>query len=135
MVFINTPIDVTIGPPGMRQRQDARFLRTLERTMPGMTLEQAKQVNRIYQGNGLICQVKMCESITGCKNPNGCPNNPNWKQILEFCGHNSTPGLSMDGAWWSLEQKDAPQLMLSSTEKAVGMKPLPNPYNVVGMYK
>lgn len=135
MVFINTPFDVTIGPPGMQARQDARLLRTIERNTPGMSLEQAKNVNRIYQGNGLICQVRMCGSITGCNSPNGCPNNPHWKDILDFCGKNSTPGMSMDGSWWSLEQKDAPQLMLARTEKAVGMAPLPNPYNVVGMYK
>jgi hypothetical protein len=134
MVFIDNPFDMTLTPPGSRLRGTLATYSASSNNVSGLTFDQARQANSIYEGNGLICQVKMCNSMTGCENPNGCPNNPDWNKIVDFCGINSTRTIAMDGSIWYLQPKDLKAQLLSATEKATGFNPLPNPYNVVGMY-
>jgi hypothetical protein len=134
MVFIDNPFDVTLTPQQSALRGALSTFRSSSNSVSGLTFEQAKAANSIYQGNGLICQVKMCNSMTGCDNPNGCPSNPDWNKIVDFCGINSTRAIAMDGSIWYLRPKDIRSQLVSATERATGFDPLPDPYNVVGMY-
>ena len=134
MVYVNNPFDVTLAPPNSSYHGVMATLKASARSTTGMSFEQAKRANAIYQGNGHICQMKMCNSITGCDSPNGCQDNKHWKDIVNFCGPNGANGLSMEGAWWVLEPKDAHQQLLTATQENTGLTRLPTPYNVVGMY-
>ncbi len=123
--------DVTLSAPGSGPLP--AFQAAL-RNSSGKTFAEAVDVNRIYEGNGLICQQHMCTSLTGCDSKLGCPEHPDWKKVLDFCGPVGTQGLSVDGSYWIRHAADSQQKMLTATKKAVGLPVLPNPYNVVGMY-
>lgn len=131
MVFINNQFDMTLTP--VSQPHTNRQILTAG-AGGGHSFEQAVNINRIYQNNGLICQKKMCESLTGCSSAVGCPNHPDWEKVVNFCGPIQTGGIAMDGSYWTLQSSNARQQLLHSTEKATGMKRLPTPYNVIGMY-
>ena len=131
MLFINAPNDVTLAPPNAGPLS---ALTAAARNLPGMSFEQAAAVNRIYQGNGLICQRQMCQSMTGCEDVTVCANNKDYGQILQFCGPIGTPAVAMDGGWWRLEPANSHQLMMAAAERATGMNPLPTSYNTFGMY-
>lgn len=132
MVYINNAIDFTLTPPGTGSLP---ALRSAMRNMGGKTFEQAANVNRIYQGNGLVCQTQMCRSLTGCDSViTGCPGHPDWKKVIQFCGPNETPGMAYDGGQWVKIAANSEQHLLTATKKATGLTVLPNPYNVVGMY-
>jgi hypothetical protein len=128
MNYINNQYDVTLSPINNEMIGYQNVMRN------GKTFSEAANINHIYKNNGLICQKKMCESMTGCSSRNGCPENPEWNKIIEFCGGIGTGGIYMDGSYWTLHNIDEREKMLKSTEKQLGMKVLPNPYNVVGMY-
>jgi hypothetical protein len=131
MVFISNPFDVTLTAPSAGP---ALALQVAQQTNARMSFDQAAAVNNIYQNNGHICQRRMCEALTGCDRAMECPNHPEWQKVVQFCGPVGTPGLSMDGAWWNLQQADERQQLLSATQKTTGMNLLPTAYNVVGMY-
>lgn len=122
---------MTLAPQG---QSSSPALQASRQVNNNMSFEEASVANHIYQGNGLICQRAMCQSMTGCDSALSCQNNPDYSRIVQFCGPISTGGKSMDGAWWSLQQSGSRQQLLGATEKQVGMSPLPNPYNVAGMY-
>ena len=128
MVFISNPVDVTLTPAGA---SSLPAFQAAQRVNTRLSFDQAAAANNIYKNNGLICQRMMCQSMTGCDN---CSQHPDWDKVVGFCGPAGTPGLSMDGSWWTLQPADTHQQLLSATEKATGMSPLPTPYNVVGMY-
>ncbi len=131
MAFINNQYDVTMTAPGSGS---APALLSAAANSSGKTFEQAIEKNRIYQGNGLICQQAMCYSLTGCNSKFGCPGHPDWKKVVEFCGPIGTGGMAADGSYWVLEPADAGQKLLSYIQRTTGLKTLPNPYNTVGMY-
>ena len=85
MVYINNQFDVTISPVVERPKL--------------LTMEEAKKKNSIYRGNGLPCQIKMCQDLTGCSN---CGSYPLNQDIVDFCGVNSTPGVAMCGGWFEV---------------------------------
>jgi hypothetical protein len=130
MVYINNPVDVTLAPGG---GVSIAALTAAYNATGGKTFEQAAEINRIYKGNGLPCQKQMCKSITGCDTSGGCEDSPHWKKIQEFCGP-AQKFAYMNGAYWVLENADSQQRLLQSTEKRLGLKQLPTPYNVTGMY-
>ncbi len=131
MVYINNLNDVTLSSPGSGPLP--AFQSALNNSS-GKTFQEAVTKNLIYQGNGLICQQKMCTSLTGCDTKLGCPDHPDWKKVVAFCGPVGTPGLSVDGSYWVRHPADAQQKMFTATKQATGLQVLPNPYNVVGMY-
>ena len=131
MVFINNPYDLTLTASNYGP---APALMASESRTSGKTFEQAMNINRIYQGNGLICQRRMCESLTGCSSAIDCPGHPDWQKVQDFCGPIQTGGISMDGSYWTLQNVDARQQALTATRSATGFSQLPTPYNVVGMY-
>ena len=132
MVFINNPVDVTLGPPSAAGRLAAYQL--ANRSAGGKTFEEAARINLIYQGNGQICMNAMCASMTGCNTVFNCPGNPDAKRIAAFCGPAGTPAMNFDGAFWTRGPADARANLLHATERELQMPVLPNPYNVVGMY-
>ena len=131
MVYINNPIDFTLTPPGAGP---APAFQSALNNSADMTFEQAATSNHIYKGNGLVCQQQMCNSLTGCDSKLGCPQHPDWKRVLEFCGPNNTGGISDDGAYWVLVPAESRQQLVTATQKRLGLPALPNPYNVTGMY-
>jgi hypothetical protein len=132
MVFINNLNDVTLAPSNAGPQV---ALQATARMVPGQSFEQARANNLIYQNNGLICQRRMCNAMTGCEDVIECAKkNPSWKQISEFCGPVGTPAMSMDGSYWIMQPADSQQKAVARTEKAIGMSPLPTAYNVQGMY-
>ena len=54
------------------------------------------EINRIYKGNGGVCQSVMRDCM-GCN-----PNEQMQKKIDAFCGPSATPGFYRDGAFWSI---------------------------------
>jgi len=132
MVFITNAADVTLTPPG---HAELPSLLSAARSTGQKTFQQAANINRIYQGNGLICQTKMCQSLTGCHNLlTDCSSHPDWKQVLQFCGPVDTRGVAYDGAQWALQPADTHQQLLTATQQATGLPVLPTAYNVTGMY-
>lgn len=131
MVFINNANDLTLSPPSGGPMP---AFRAAMNNTAGKTFEQAAAKNRIYQNNGLICQRRMCESLTGCDSAIDCPDHPDWQKVQEFCGPNSTGGMSMDGSYWVLQSADSRQQMLTATRASTGLQQLPTAYNVSGMY-
>lgn len=131
MVFVDRANDVTLSPQGASA---APALLSAARYLPGQSFEQAANNNRIYQGNGLICQRNMCAAMYNCQDVTQCARQPGWKQISDFCGPVGTPALSMDGGWWRLEPANERQILTANTEQSTGWQVLPTPYNTVGMY-
>lgn len=132
MVYINNAIDFTLTPTNIGALP---ALRSAMRSAGGKTFEQAAEANKIYQGNGLICQTQMCQSLTGCGSViTGCPGHPDWSKVLQFCGPIQSPSISYDGAQWERIPANSQQQLLSATERSTGLSVLPTPYNVVGMY-
>ena len=127
MVYINNLYDVTMTPSLSLPKP---VLQLAQR----QSFDQAAATNRIYQNNGRICQEKMCRSMTGCESELGCPQHPEWRKVLDFCGPIGTQGLSRDGSYWVLLPADSQQKLLAATKQATGMSVLPTPYNVIGMY-
>ena len=132
MVFTNLPNDVTLAPPSTSGKTQA--LLSAARNISGMTFEQAASVNSIYQGNGLICQQRMCQSMNGCEDISACQQNADYNKVLQFCGAIGTSGRAIDGGWWKLEPADSQQMMLEASQKATDMRQLPTSYNTTGMY-
>ena len=132
MTFINNAIDFTLTPGTSINAQPYKF------TNKNKTFEQAIQENRIYQGNGLICQTAMCHSLTGCDARfETCNKHPEWSKILDFCGPNSTGSIASYGTYWapfSDSQVNSQAQLLEATKKTLGLSVLPNPYNTTGMY-
>lgn len=133
MVFINTQFDMTLAPSNPVSAEMYQQMLTA-RASGGHSFTEAANINRIYQNNGLVCQRRMCESMTGCSSALGCPGHPDWKRVVEFCGPIQTGGINMDGSFWTLQPSNARQQLLAATEQATGMSTLPTPYNVIGMY-
>jgi len=132
MVFINNAIDFTLTPSN---KESTVALLSSAMNNGLYTFEQAANINRIYQGNGLICQTKMCKSLTGCDNKlANCPGHPDWNKVLNFCGPIDTRGIAYDGAEWVLRDSDSRQSLLTATKQQTGLQVLPTPYNVTGMY-
>ena len=131
MVYINNSFDVTLTAPGTGIMP---ALQSSAVNTAGKTFSQAQAINRVYAGNGLICQQNMCQSLTGCDSKLGCPEHPDWKKVQQFCGPIGTQQVAMDGAIWQLENSDTQQQLLSATQKSTGMAVLPTAYNVTGMY-
>jgi len=130
MAFINNSYDVTIAPgPGPIP---AYLSAAANRT--GMNFEEAMNANRIYQNNGLICQRRMCNSMTGCDSALACQTHPDYKNIVQFCGGIGTPAKTMRGSEWRLVPENEMQVLTASTERRIGMSQLPTPFNTVGMY-
>jgi hypothetical protein len=53
-------------------------------------------INKIYQGNGGVCQKVMRDCTGGCNDPEMR------KRIDQFCGPSATPGFYHNGAFWSI---------------------------------
>jgi hypothetical protein len=53
------------------------------------------QINRIYQGNGGVCQKVMrdCMCVSTVEDQ---------KRIDDFCGPSATPGFYRNGSFWSI---------------------------------
>ena len=131
MQFINLPNDVTLAPANPGQ---SHALLSASQNVSNLSYQQAANVNAIYRGNGLICQRRMCNSMTGCEDVTACQQHADYDKVLKFCGPIGTPGVNMDGGWWRLEPANSRQLMTAAAEKATGMNPLPTSYNTTGMY-
>jgi hypothetical protein len=132
MTFINNANDFTLTSSTAIPVQPFQY------TTQKKTFDQAAEENRIYQGNGLVCQTAMCASLTGCESKlSGCSQHPDWSKILDFCGPNSTGSIANYGTYWvpfSQSQANTPSQLVKATEKALGLSALPNPYNTTGMY-
>lgn len=100
----------------------------------GLSYQEAARKNMIYQGNGLVCQRRMCLDMNGCEDVTACGHHSDYSKIVNFCGPIGTPATAIDGGWWRLEPSNVHQLMLTAAEKATGMNPLPTPWNTAGMY-
>lgn len=131
MVFINNTYDVTLAP---NTAGPIPALQSAMNNSTTKTFDQAMAANHIYQGNGLICQNKICQAMTGCDTVGGCPNHPDWKKVIDFCGPAGTAAKSMDGMYWTRVPADSEQKLLQATQQATGYTALPTPYNVSGMY-
>lgn len=134
MVYIDTSYDMTLTPSTNMTVSVANNLFNSPNEIKKKTFNEARNENSIYQNNGLICQNMMCQSMTGCENINECKLNKDYNKILDFCGPIQTNGRYMDGAYWNLQNANSHTLMLLATEKAIGTKILPTPYNQSGMY-
>ena len=131
-MYINLPNDFTLAPPN----QGRHALLTAVQNRGNISFDEARNKNRIYAGNGLICQRKMCEDMHRCSDVSVCQSaNPEeWKKVVEFCGPIGTTGLAMDGGWWRLEPANSRQLMDEASKRATGLQVLPTFYNARGMY-
>jgi hypothetical protein len=136
MVFINNLYDVTLSPGAVLPTQ--ALLSTITST-GGNSFQTAAAINNIYQGNGRICQQKICASITGDDSAfNNCQNSPDWPKIVAFCGPSGTPAMYQYGAYWNEIPADLPTKMYNSSlqqvKKDTGYNQFPDPYNVQGQY-
>lgn len=130
MVYVNNNIEVTMTP----SRSGIMNVYAGMDVSQNKTFDYAASVNRIYKGNGLICQRKMCETMTGCDSGVGCPNHPHWDKVVHFCGPIGTESIYMAGAYWTLQPSNGQQQLLANTRSELNLKELPTAYNTSGMY-
>lgn len=125
MLFINNSIDVTMtgGAGHVPSSRISVYTSSLN------TFEEAARKNHIYKGNGAICQKKMCEALSGVDCSFGCPTNPNWDRIQEFCGPFGTPALFQGGVYYATNVTQ--QQLLQATEQRQRQY---SPYNIPNMY-
>lgn len=125
MVFINNAIDVTMtGAAGHIPVPPVSVY-----TSSFNTFEEAARKNRIYKGNGAICQKKMCGALTGFESPFGCPGHPEADRIQEFCGPYGTPAVFQGGVYYATNVTQ--QQLLQATEQTQAQI---SPYNLPSMY-
>lgn len=86
MPYINQPHNFTLTPPADPRQQMAVFQSITNSRRGGMSFDEAARINSIYRGNCEICRKQMCNSIAGIDSLDGCPSDPHWNQIQEFCG-------------------------------------------------
>ena len=77
MRYINNNFNVTMTPGSSIEP-------TYTSSAKNTSFSQAANENSIYQGNGLICQQKMCQSIANCDNVLACANHPEYSKIQQF---------------------------------------------------
>ena len=127
MVFINQPHNVTMTPGGNTQQYQA-YQQSLAVAQGGKNINQCKAQHSIMQNGGRNCIMNMCACL-GCNNgPIGCPDDPNYAEIVKFCGEPS-PCFAWNGAWFC---QDTPPSAYTISDDQQG--PLPNVFNVMGLY-